>query len=102
MTGQVIKFGATGNYPSFPTDDNGTTITVKLMAGPVVAKQTVTGTATATGAVGDVAGAIKSDGTNLYVCTGAYDGPNSYLEKTSTTSNPIHFYSDFLIGYILL
>ena len=55
MTGQVIKFGATGNYPSFPTDDNGTTITVKLMAGSVVAKQTVTGTATATGVLCDVA-----------------------------------------------
>ena len=81
MTGQVIKFGATGNYPSFPTDDNGTTITVKLMAGSVVAKQTVTGTATATGALGDVAGSIKSDGTNLYVCTGAYDGATVIWKK---------------------
>ena len=51
------------------------------MAGPVVAKQTVTGTATATGAVGDVAGAIKSDGTNLYVCTGAYDGATVIWKK---------------------
>ena len=82
MTGQVIKFGATGNYLfRFSTDDNGTTITVKLMAGPVVAKQTVTGTATATGAVGDVAGSIKSDGTNLYVCTGAYDGSTVIWKK---------------------
>ena len=38
-------------------------------------------TATATGQAGDKAGDIAADATNLYVCTGTYDGSTVIWKK---------------------
>jgi len=78
----IITFSAVGNYLfRFSTDDNGTTITVRLLSGPVVAKSIPTGSPTAVGAAGDTAGMIKWDATNLYVATGDYDGSTVIWKK---------------------
>jgi hypothetical protein len=76
----VITFDATGTYIlEFSTDDAGTTIAVNdLTRGRT--KLDVR-TATATGQAGDVAGMTCADGTNLYVCTGTYDGSTVIWKK---------------------
>lgn len=82
MAGSVINFSAVGNYLfRLSTEDNGTTITIQLLSGPVVAKQIPTGTPTAAGAAGDIAGMIKQDGTDLFICTGTYDGSTIIWKK---------------------
>jgi len=76
----VITFDATGTYIfEFTTDDSGTTIAVNDLTRNRT-KMDVR-TVTATGQSGDVAGMVVVDGTNLYVCTGTYDGSTAIWKK---------------------
>jgi hypothetical protein len=76
----VITFDATGTYIfEFSTDDAGTTIAVNDLSRSRT--KIDVRTATATGQVGDVAGMIAGDGTNLYLCTGSYDGSTVIWKK---------------------
>ena len=47
---------------------------------------TTTKTATALGSTGDVTGSISWDATNLYVCTGNYDGSTVIWKKIALAS----------------
>jgi len=47
---------------------------------------TTTKTATGIGSVGDVAGSISWDATNLYVCTANYDGSTTIWKKITLAS----------------
>ena len=64
-------------------DPNGTG-QVQIEADRVVIKTTKT--ATAVGNTGDVAGSISWDTTNLYVCTGNYDGSTVIWKKITLAS----------------
>ena len=64
-------------------DPNGTG-QVKVNADRLVI--TTTKTATALGSTGDVAGSISWDATNLYVCTGNYDGSTVIWKKLTLAS----------------
>jgi len=76
----VITFDRTGTYIlEFTTDDSGTTIAVNDLTRSR-AKIDVR-TAAAVGQVGDIAGMISNDATNLYVCTGTYDGSTVIWKK---------------------
>jgi hypothetical protein len=76
----VITFDRTGTYIlEFTTDDSGTTIAVNDLTRSR-AKIDVR-TAAAVGQAGDIAGMISNDATNLYVCTGTYDGSTVIWKK---------------------
>ena len=77
---KVITFDATGTYIlEFSTDDAGTTVAVNDLT-RTRTKQDIR-TATATGQSGDVAGMMVVDSTNVYVCTGTYDGSTVIWKK---------------------
>ncbi len=76
----VITFDRTGVHIfEFVTDDAGSSIAViDLMR----SKRAIeVRTATAAGQAGDKAGDIAADATNLYVCTGTYDGSSVIWKK---------------------
>lgn len=77
---RVIGFQRTGTYIyEFTTDDAGTTIAVSDLTqnrGEMPIR-----TPANTGQSGDVAGLVSVDGTNLYVCTGSYDGSTVIWKK---------------------
>jgi hypothetical protein len=76
----VISFDATGTYIfEFSTDDAGTTVAVNDLSRSRT--KIDVRTATATGQVGDIAGMIAGDATNLYLCTGSYDGSTVIWKK---------------------
>ena len=76
----VITFDRTGTYIfEFITDDAGTVIVVVDKSR--TKRRIEVRTATATGQTGDAAGDIAADATNLYVCTGSYDGSTVIWKK---------------------
>lgn len=77
---KVITFDATGTYIfEFTTDDAGTTVAVNDLTRSRT--KIDVRTVTATGQSGDVAGMVAADSTNLYVCTGTYDGSTVIWKK---------------------
>ena len=80
---KVITFDATGTYIlEFSTDDAGTTVAVNDLSRNRT-KQDVRSISAATdhGQSGDVAGMMVVDSTNVYVCTGTYDGSTVIWKK---------------------
>ena len=76
----VITFDRTGVHVfEFTTDDAGTVIVVSDLTRNNRAIEVRT--ATATGQLGDAAGDVAADATNLYVCTGSYDGSTVIWKK---------------------
>ena len=76
----VITFDRTGTYVfEFISDDAGTTIAV--IDHSRNKRRVEVRTAVAAGQAGDKAGDIAADGTNLYVCTGTYDGSTIIWKK---------------------
>lgn len=65
----------------FYTTDCGTTIDVEPVNRSQVASTIVTRTPTAVGALGDRMGTICSNGTNLFICLGPYDGSTAIWKK---------------------
>ena len=83
----VITFPAIGNYLfRFSSDDNGTTITIRLLSGPVVASHIPTGTPVAVGVPGQTKGMMMYDATNLYIAVADYDGVTQVWKKVATTN----------------
>lgn len=88
----VITFGETGTFVfEFTTDDGGTVVHVADLSRPreyfhgtqIRLKQRSISTSNDEGQAGDVAGMIAVDGTNLYVCTGTYDGTTVIWKKVT-------------------
>jgi len=76
----VITFDRTGTYIfEFITDDAGTVIAVIDKSRNK--RRIEVRTATGIGQTGDAAGDIAADATNLYVCTGSYDGSTVIWKK---------------------
>jgi hypothetical protein len=68
------------------TEDCGTTLEIHPINRNQKANQISTRTPAAIGAQGDTAGTICSDGTNLYLCTGNYDGSTVIWKKITLAS----------------
>ena len=81
MTGNTLLSADTNG--NIILDPNGTG-QVQVNADRLVIKTTKT--ATAVGNTGDVAGSISWDATNLYVCTGNYDGSTVIWKKITLAS----------------
>jgi hypothetical protein len=82
---KVITFDATGTYIlEFSTDDAGTTVAVNDLS-RTRTKQDIRSISTATdhGQAGDVAGMLVVDSTNIYICTGAFDGSTVIWKKVA-------------------
>ena len=82
---KVITFDATGTYIlEFSTDDAGTTVAVNDLS-RTRTKQDIRSISTANdeGQSGDVAGMMVVDSTNIYVCTGTYDGSTVIWKKVA-------------------
>ena len=82
---KVITFDATGTYIlEFSTDDAGTTVAVNDLS-RTRTKQDIRSVSTATdhGQAGDVAGMLVVDSTNIYVCTGSFDGSTVIWKKVA-------------------
>ena len=80
---KVITFDATGTYIlEFSTDDAGTTVAVNDLSRNRT-QQDIRSISTSTdhGQSGDVAGMMVVDSTNVYVCTGTYDGSTVIWKK---------------------
>lgn len=78
----VITFDRTGTYIfEFVTDDAGSVIAVIDLSRNK--RRIEVRTATAIGQTGDKAGDIAADSTNLYVCTGTYDGSTVIWKKVT-------------------
>lgn len=69
--------GVTEMQLRFTSVDCGTTIDVEPITRNQIASRIDIRTPTNIGAIGDFPGAICTDGANLYVCVGAYDGANT-------------------------
>ena len=85
---KVITFDATGTYIlEFSTDDAGTTVAVNDLT-RTRTKQDIRSISTANdhGQSGDVAGMMVVDSTNIYVCTGTYDGSTVIWKKVALTA----------------
>ena len=81
MTGNTLLSADTNG--NIILDPNGTG-QVQVNADRLVIKTTKT--ATGLGNTGDVAGSISWDATNLYVCTGNYDGSTVIWKKITLAS----------------
>ena len=68
------------------TEDCGTTLEIHPINRNQKSNQITTRTPINTGAQGDTAGTICSDGTNLYLCTGNYDGSTVIWKKITLAS----------------
>ena len=82
---KVITFDATGTYIlEFSTDDAGTTVAVNDLS-RTRTKQDIRSVSTSTdhGQAGDVAGMLVLDSTNIYVCTGTFDGSTVIWKKVA-------------------
>jgi len=74
-------------YYNITTNDCGVTLDIEPLTRPQKSTQ-VNGnrTITAIGAAGDLPGAIATDGSNLYFCTGTYDGSTVIWKKVTLGS----------------
>tara|TARA_B110000046_G_scaffold173576_1_gene196310 strand:- start:125 stop:868 length:744 start_codon:yes stop_codon:yes gene_type:complete len=82
---KVITFDATGTYIlEFSTDDAGTTVAVNDLSRNRT-QQDIRSITTSNdhGQSGDVAGMMVVDSTNIYVCTGTYDGSTVIWKKVA-------------------
>ena len=82
---KVITFDATGTYIlEFSTDDAGTTVAVNDLSRNRTQQdiRSIT-TSNHQGQSGDVAGMMVVDSTNIYICTGTYDGSTVIWKKVA-------------------
>lgn len=91
----VITFSETGTFVfEFTTEDGGTTVHIDDLSRPrdyfhstqIRLKQRSFTTSNDQGQAGDIPGMIAVDGTNIYVCTGTYDGSTVIWKKVALTS----------------
>lgn len=73
----TIPVGVTELQLKFTTVDCGSTLDITPINRNQVTSRIDTRTPTKEGAPGDMAGAICSNGTNLYICVGTYDGSST-------------------------
>lgn len=83
-----IPAGVTELQLKFSTTDCGTTLDVEPINRNTVASRITTRIPTKEGSIGDTAGAICASSSNLYICTGTYDGSTAIWKYVPLTSVP--------------
>jgi len=81
-----IPFGVNKVHYLFSTTDCGSTVEIDEVNSSKVSRQLAIRTPTAIGLPGDVQGSTCADNTNLYICTGTYNGSSIIWKKIALAS----------------